>query len=68
MTTLITTAKETNVPPRIIHRSVVTETFEEYMLLKSKRTKFSNNLEDFTRPAALVIKKTHTFKAKVYTS
>ena len=42
VTTLITTAKETNVPPRIIHRSVVTETFEEYMLLKSKRTKFSN--------------------------
>ena len=40
--TLITAAKETNVPPRIIHCSVVTETFEEYMLLKSKRTKLSN--------------------------
>ena len=42
MTTLITAAKETNLPPRIIHRSVDTETFEEYMSLKSKRTKLSN--------------------------
>ena len=42
MTTLITAAKETNVPPRIIHRCVVTESFEEYMLLKTKRTKLSN--------------------------